>query len=83
MKEILELKNLVVGLAAYIQEQDDEDLGGWICEQKAMNITGLSTSSLYRLRKGGKVRSSFIVGKGMFYMASDFKKMLDTNHRLT
>jgi hypothetical protein len=81
-REILELKNLVVGLATYIEEQDnDKILAGWICEKKAMNLTGLSTSSLYRLRKSGKVRSSFIVGK-MFYMAQDFKQLLDTNHRL-
>lgn len=81
-REILELKNLVIGLATYIQEQDEQVLGGWISEKKAMVLTGLSTSSLYRLRTSGKVRSSFIVGKGHFYMSSDFKRLLDANHRL-
>jgi len=82
-KDILNLKNLIIGLASQLQEQDNTLLGGWISEEKAITITGLSKSSLYRLRKSGKVRSSFIVGKGMFYMLSDFKRLLDTNHRLT
>lgn len=81
-REIHDLKGLVVDLITYIQEQDDKALGGWISEERTKKLTGLSTSSLYRLRKSGKVRASFIVGKGIFYQSSDFKRLLDTNHRL-
>jgi len=82
-KDVKDLKNLVLDLTSYLQEeQDNMLLGDWVSSKRIMKLTGLSTSSLYRLRKTGKVRSSFIVGKGMFYMSIDFKKLLDANHRL-
>jgi len=81
-EEVHDLKGLVVDLITYIQEQDGKALGGWISEERVKKLTGLSTSSLYRLRKSGQVRSSFIVGKGNFYQSSDFVRLLDTNLKL-
>lgn len=80
-KDVRDLKGLVVNLITYIQEQDGDALGGWISEERAKKLTGLSTSSLYRLRKTGQLRASFIVGKGNFYQSSDFARLLDRNHR--
>jgi len=53
--------------------------GEWISEREAIEITNLSRSTLLKLRKEGKIRSSTITGKQVYYLLSDFKKLLDKN----
>ncbi len=70
--------NIVSEMLVKMQKQR-VSFGEWISEKEVMEITGLSRSTLLKLRKEGKVRSSTITGKQVYYMLPDFKKLLDKN----
>lgn len=53
----------------------------WITEKEAIRISGLSRSTLLKLRKEGQLTSSTLSGKQNFYRISDFKKLLDINEQ--
>ena len=57
----------------------DTKIDDWITEKEAMRISGLSRTTLSRLRKTGELTSSSIAGKHLYYRYSDFKKILDRN----
>jgi predicted DNA-binding transcriptional regulator AlpA len=59
--------------------QERSTLGEWVSEKKAMEITGLSRSTLLALRNQGKLSQSSIAGKSVYYKLSDFKKLLERN----
>jgi hypothetical protein len=59
----------------------DKSLGDWIIEARAIELSGLSKSTLFVLRKAGKLTSSTISGKGVFYRRSDFERMLNDNEK--
>ncbi|MGE0568086.1 MAG: hypothetical protein AB7O73_09060 [Bacteroidia bacterium] len=76
-----EIRQLNDRISELVLQSRVEALSGWVTEECVIKLTGLSKSSLYRLRKKGEVRSSFFVDKGYFYKLDDFGKLLDKNHR--
>lgn len=60
-------------------QRDKIALGGWVSEKETMTITGLSRSTLLKLRRDRKLGCSTLSGKQLFYRLSDFKKLLDKN----
>lgn len=57
----------------------EQSLGDWIPQHLAMKLSGLKRSSLLALRKAGKLTSSTISAKGVFYRKSDFETLLNEN----
>jgi len=51
----------------------------WISEQRVFSLTGLSRSSLFYLRREGKLTSSSIGKKAVFYRLSDIERLLNEN----
>ena len=72
--------NIVAEMLLKMQKER-VSFGEWASEKEVMEITGLSRSTLLKLRKAGKVRSSTISGKQPYYILSDFKKLLDKNEQ--
>lgn len=60
---------------------EKQSIGDWITEERAIKLTGLSKSSFYNMRKEGKITSSSISGKEVWYRRADFKKILDRVER--
>ena len=60
-------------------QKEKATFGDWVSEKEAIKATGLSRSTLLKLRNEGKVTSSTISGKQNYYRLSDFKKLLDKN----
>lgn len=61
--------------------QTEGMLGDWVDENTAIAISGLKKSSLFALRKAGKLTSSTISAKGVFYRRSDFERLLNDNEK--
>jgi hypothetical protein len=61
--------------------EKNEVLDDWISQETAERISGLKRTRLYELRRNGKVRSSTITGKKVFYRRSDFAALLEENMR--
>ena len=60
-------------------QKERATFGEWVSEKEVIAITGLSRATLLKLRNSGKVSSSTISGKQLYYRLSDFKKLLDKN----
>lgn|GEM_PF-1662828 len=60
-------------------EKNKITFGDFVSEKEAIEITGLSRSSLLNLRREGKLNISTLTGKQKFYRLSDFKKLLEKN----
>jgi len=56
-------------------------LGDWIVESEAKKITGLSRSTLLKMRRDGLISSSTISGKQNYYRITDFEKLLTKNEQ--
>lgn len=74
--ELSDLKIIVEQLV-----QDRIRIDGWITEIEAIQLSGLSRGTLFKMRKEGVVSSSTLSGKQNFYRLSDFKKLLDLNEQ--
>ena len=55
--------------------------GEWVSEKEIIAITGLSRSTLLKLRNEGKISSSTISGKRPYYRLSDLKALLNKNEQ--
>lgn len=55
-----------------------KDLGDWIPEKAAQELTGKKTTSLWKLRVAGKLVASKIGGK-VFYRKSGIIQLLENN----
>ncbi len=75
-KKIDDLYNIIEKFIA-----EKQSIGDWMNEELTMNITGLGKTKLYELRNTGKVRSSSITERKLFYRRSDFEKLLNTNQK--
>ena len=53
----------------------------WVDEETVKRITGLSKSTLYNLRRAGKLTSSKLSGRKLFYRISDLSRLLDHNEK--
>jgi len=65
-----------------MMQKEKHITGSWISEKEVIESEALgrpSRSSLLKLRKEGKLRSTKFSGKAIFYQLSDFKKLLDKN----
>lgn len=51
----------------------------WITEAQAQKVSGLSRSTLLKLRKEGKLTVSTLSGKQNFYRMSDLQRLIDNN----
>lgn len=61
--------------------EEKQSIGDWINEKQAMILTGLGKTSLTELRNGGKVRSSTLTDRKIFFRRSDFEKLLENNQK--
>lgn len=59
--------------------QTENLLGDWVDEDTVIALTGLKKTRLYQLRVEGKIESSTLGGKAVFYRLSDFKALLNKN----
>ncbi|MHB8261883.1 MAG: hypothetical protein ACYDCN_13700 [Bacteroidia bacterium] len=66
-------------------ERNTMAFGDWISEEEVLKMpnVSISRSRLWELRKQGRVSSSSLNGKQLFYRLSDFKKLLDENEQNT
>ena len=73
----------IANLNNYLEQltSKKENIGDWISEGEVKKITGLSRSTLLKLRKEGQVSSSTLSGKQNFYRLSDFSKLLNQNEQ--
>lgn len=58
-----------------------ESIKDWIDEESAKRITGLGKSTLYALRKSGKLTFSRLNKRKLFYRISDLSRLLDENEK--
>ncbi len=65
------------------QEGDENLLGGWITSEKAKQLLGIKSTTLYHLRtrKNGRRLLHTRVGKKIYYNLNDIKKFLDDNQK--
>ena len=75
-KKIDDLYNIIEKFIA-----EKQCIGDWMNEKLAMDLTGLGKTKLYELRNNGKVRSSCLTERKLFYRRSDFEKLLNTNQK--
>lgn len=75
-KKIDDLTDLVKKLSL-----DDRGVGDWLSQEDALNLTGLGKTKLYELRKDGRIRSSHLEGKAVFYRRSDIEALLNQNQK--
>ncbi len=61
--------------------KENESINDWIDEESTKRITGLGKSTLYKLRKKGKLTFSRLSKRKLFYRISDLEKLLDENER--
>lgn len=61
--------------------QELESIEDWIDEESAKRITGLGKSTLYALRKSGKLTFSRLSKRKLFYRISDLSRLLDENEK--
>lgn len=54
-------------------------VGDWISEEQVRQMTGLGRTTLRNLRQQGRIRSSSIAGKAVWYRLSDIEQMLNDN----
>jgi hypothetical protein len=73
------LLELIMQIESAIQIQ--QSIGDWIDEKSAQRLTGLKKSSLFNLRKSGKIRFSRLTERKVFYSKSDLEKLLNDNEK--
>jgi hypothetical protein len=61
------------------EKNPDEAIGDWLPEIVVMRLTGLSRSTLFRLRNECLLTSSTLKSKKVFYRKSDLEKLLNKN----
>ena len=75
-KKIDDLYNVIEKFIA-----EKQSIGDWMNEKLTMNITGLGKTKLYELRNTGKVRSSSLTERKLFYRRSDLERLLNKNQK--
>ena len=74
------LENKLEAVLNRLDEKNTEQaIGDWLPESVVMRLTGLSKSTLFRLRNECKLTSSTLKTKKVFYRKSDLVKLLDKN----
>ncbi|MGP8216405.1 MAG: helix-turn-helix transcriptional regulator [Bacteroidia bacterium] len=73
----------VDGLQVLVERilSEHNNQSGYVTEERAKEITGLSKSTLYKLRKAGRVASSSFGGRDVYYKSSDLETLLKENEK--
>lgn len=81
--QIKALEKKIDELYAIIEKfiAEKQSIGDWMNEKLTMNITGLGKTKLYELRNTGKVRSSSLTERKLFYRRSDLERLLNKNQK--
>lgn len=81
--QIRALEKKIDELYAIIEKfiAEKQSIGDWMNEKLTMNITGLGKTKLYELRNTGKVRSSSLTERKLFYRRSDLERLLNKNQK--
>ena len=81
--QLRDVQNKLTAIQVLLMQkaQSDNMLGDWLSEQDAITLTGLKKTRLYELRMEGKITSSTLGSKAVFYRISDFKALLNENKR--
>lgn len=81
--QIKQLEKKIDDLVSLVERliSERQSIGDWMNEKLAMDLTGLGKTKLYELRNNGKVRSSCLTERKLFYRRSDFEKLLNTNQK--
>jgi len=81
--QIKALEKKIDELYAIIEKfiAEKQSIGDWMNEKLTMNITGLGKTKLYELRNSGKVRSSSLTERKLFYRRSDLERLLNKNQK--
>lgn len=81
--QIKALEKKIDELYAIIEKfiAEKQSIGDWMNEKLTMNITGLGKTKLYELRNTGKVRSSSLTERKLFYRRSDLEQLLNKNQK--
>ena len=73
------IDELTTTILKFISEK--QAIGDWLSEELTIQLTGLCKSKLYELRNDGKVRSSNLTERKIFYRRSDFEQLLNKNQK--
>ena len=76
---ILKVDCLQVLVERILSEHNNQS--GYVTEERAKAITGLSKSTLYNLRKSFKIASSSFGGRDVYYKLSDLEALLKENEK--
>lgn len=85
IKELVEKLNTlqvsINNIAEMLEKEVEGDLkfDDWITEEMAQKVSGLSRSTLLKLRKEGKLTTSTLSGKQNFYRMSGLQMLMDKN----
>jgi len=79
-KRLLAVEELLLEIKETMET--NKELDDWIDERSTQQITGLKKSTLYKLRKLGKITSSRLGKPKVFYRKSDITKLLNENEKL-
>ena len=81
--QIKALEKKIDELYAIIEKfiAEKQSIGDWMNEKLTMNITGLGKTKLYELRNNGKIRSSSLTERKLFYRRSDLERLLNKNQK--
>jgi hypothetical protein len=61
--------------------QIENKLGDWVDEDSAMALCKMGRTRLYQLRVEGKILSSTLGGKAVFYSVKNLRELLNSNSK--
>ena len=64
-----------------LSAKENDGIDGWISEAQVQELTGLSSSTLYELRRTKQVLSSYITPKAIVYNKKSLVKLIEKNAR--
>lgn len=73
--------NLLTRMDQLLSAKENEGIDGWISEVHVQELTGLSSSTLYELRRTKQVLSSHITPKAIVYNKKSLVKLIEKNAR--
>lgn len=75
------LSGLLDQLEALLKTNQGNSIGEWIAEDKLIAITGLSSSTLYEMRRNGELLSSKLTPRTTMYNTKSLIKLLERNSK--
>lgn len=64
-----------------LSAKENDGIDSWISEAQVQELTGLSSSTLYELRRTKQVLSSYITPKAIVYNKKSLVKLIEKNAR--